>query len=469
MRGAPGSSAELIAASGVNEVEARTGTQAPGPSTGPAPATAAYATGLSRGLTSLTHAVAPTPLWAVFAFSFLNSVGTGVVTNGIYFVAKEGYGFSRLGNYALGFALGLTYIIGAAGAGAAVTRLQRAFPHLSTRALLAVVVAMMAALCALPELALRLSHSPIPHPWAIWTLVLLYSPLTGLLWPLTESFLSGGRTGPILRSAVGRWNIVWSSALILAYWGAAPFIGHRPATAILLLGAVHVIAAATLLWFKPEPGEHLPEHHEPHPPVYARLLATIRILLPGSYVVLSTLGPALPLLMGRFELNPGWQLRLAATWLVARVATFLALERWQGWHGRWLLPIVGAAFLLSGFALSVMAAHIDTGRTGLVLQLLGLTIFGIGMATIYTAAVYYAMEVGKAEVQAGGTHEALIGVGYTAGPLCGLLASGAVQAGALPDTAFEPLLLGFVGFVALAVAAASVRRALHSASESDPA
>ena len=46
------------------------------------------------------------------------------------------------------------------------------------------------------------------------------------------------------------------------------------------------------------------------------------------------------------------------------------------------------------------------------------------IATIYTGAIYYAMAVGHSEVDAGGTHEALIGVGYTVGPACGLVAGG---------------------------------------------
>jgi hypothetical protein len=44
----------------------------------------------------------------------------------------------------------------------------------------------------------------------------------------------------------------------------------------------------------------------------------------------------------------------------------------------------------------------------------------VGLGGIYTGALYYVMEVGASEVEAGGTHEALIGGGYTLGPLIGL-------------------------------------------------
>ena len=84
----------------------------------------------------------------------------------------------------------------------------------------------------------------------------------------------------------------------------------------------------------------------------------------------------------------------------------------------------------------------------------GLVALGIGMATIYSGALYYALVVGQAEVEAGGTHEALIGVGYTVGPLCGLLAIGAADAELIPatDAAFEVAVLTLVGAIAVAAA-----------------
>jgi hypothetical protein len=43
--------------------------------------------------------------------------------------------------------------------------------------------------------------------------------------------------------------------------------------------------------------------------------------------------------------------------------------------------------------------------------------------------LYYAMAVGSAEVDAGGKHEAVIGLGYTAGPMLGLMALGLSSTG----------------------------------------
>ena len=67
-----------------------------------------------------------------------------------------------------------------------------------------------------------------------------------------------------------------------------------------------------------------------------------------------------------------------------------------------------------GFAMIVTAMSLP-------LMLAGFAAFGAGMGIVYYAALYYAMAVGRAEVDAGGTHEGLIGLGYSIGPLTGLI------------------------------------------------
>jgi len=405
---------------------------------------------------------APTPLPAVHAMSFLNSLGTGLVTNGIAFLTSQGFGFSRTANFWLALALGATYIIGAAGASRA-TRFLRTL-GVSSRGVLAMLMGAMAGLCLLPMAVARSMGRELPPIWTVWTLVVAYSPLSGMFWPLVESFLSGGRSGARLRSALGTWNIVWSSALIVAYWSMAPLVKPHPTLALAGLGGVHVLALGTLTFFRREPGAHLEEEHGPVPAQYPRLLAIFRVLLPTCYMVSSALCPMLPDLLSRFPIDPAWQVRLAATWLVARVVTFLTLERWQRWHGSWAMPIAGGALLLAGFAGAALASRLDTGNTGLILLIASLFVFGTGMSTIYTGAIYYAMAVGQSEVDAGGTHEALIGVGYTIGPACGLTVGALVSAGAFTERAFEGWLLAVVAILAILAIALGSRRSARATS-----
>ena len=409
--------------------------------------------------------VRPAPLWAVLTFTFLCSIGTGVITNGIFFLTEQGFEFSRTKNYTLGLILGVTYIVGSLGAGPAMGWLRRLIPGVSARAMLAGVLVLLGALSALPALALH--ASPTLTIAAVWMLVAIYSPLTGVLWPTVESFVAGGRRGPALRSAMGLWNVVWSGAIIVAYYAMAPVIRLYPTQTLLGLCILHLATALLLGAFPPEPGEHAAHEHEPHPPVYRALLVTFRMLLPMAYVVSSTLVPYLPTAMTDLGLPKHLHTVLGTAWLIPRTVAFLILERWHGWHGRWATAVVGGVLLLAGFAASVLApALVPKGLSppnepdvlGVALLLIGLSVFGTGMAVIYSAAIYYAMEVGNAEIDAGGTHEALIGVGYSIGPLCGLLASGAVDRGLIGDRAFNGTVLGTVGFIAVIVTIVVVRR-----------
>lgn len=411
--------------------------------------------------------VAKTPLWATFAFTLLNSVGTFVVTSGIFFLTRHGYRFSEFENYALGVMLGATYIVGAKMAGPMLRRLKRHIPGLTSRGFLTALMVIMCLLCTIPWLAAQLSdptpEGDRPPAWPIWLLVFAYSPLTGVLWPMVESYVSGGRRGHELRSVIGWWNVVWSSALIISSLGVSKLVEHHAALAILLLGMVHVVAAVLVRSFGPEPGAH--EHDDPHevPPIYHKLLITFRLLLPMSYLVSSALLPGLPRVMERAGIAVDWAVAVAAVWLLARSISFYAYQRWGGWHGRWWPAIFGPGVLLTGFGIAVLTTRVATGSIVVPLVVLGLALFGVGMATIYSGALYYAMEVGQAEIDAGGTHEALIGVGYTAGPLCGLLAQLAVQKKLIEADGFEPAMLITVGSVCAVVVGLVLRRVLKHA------
>jgi len=400
----------------------------------------------------------PTPLSAVLAFSFLNSLGTAVITSGIYFFTS----FTKLENFALGAVLGVTYIAAAMAAQPLTGWLGRQHRHLTARGVLVGMMIAMMALCALPLAAARLA--PSLHTGAIWVMAGAYSPLTGILWPLVESYLSGGRRGEVLRSSTGLWNVVWSSAGVFAFLCVSPITKIFPNEALMVLGLIHGASAVVLMRFEPEPGEHAPVEHEPHPPVYRALLHTFRVLLPTSYIILATLMPYMPTAMDQLAIPVTWHTAIASTWMASRVGGFFVFHRWPGWHGRWWPATVGGSLVFCGFGLCVMAPWIAgryPGSTGIACMIAGLALFGIGHALIYSAAIYYALEVGQSEVQAGGKHEALIGAGYTLGPLIGLGASFAESRRWIAPGEFNPIVLGAVGLIAFIAGSVVVSRTLR--------
>jgi len=384
-----------------------------------------------------------TPLWASYGFSFVNSLGTFIVTgSALFFLTRQGFGFTETQNFLLAVLLGVMYIAGAMLASRVLGALRLVRPGMSHRALLIVLMVFMAGLCVVPWAAQRLAPpapGAAPSSWPVWVIVLLYSPLTGVLWPLVESYVSGGRSGQDLRSTMGWWNVVWCSAGIVATLAIAPLVAEHPALALVAVGGAHLAAAWFLRGFGPDPAAHIEGEHEPHPPVYAPLLVTFRVLVPMAYAVSSALAPYLPEAAATFKIPPNLQVLLTTAWILPRVVMFAVMQVWQGWHGRWYVPVAGGVGLVAGFAAAIVSTSL--GPAGIWVMLAGLAVFGAAMAVIYTGAIYYAMEVGKAEVDAGGVHEALIGVGYTVGPAIGLAASLAVDAGVLAPAQRNPVML----------------------------
>jgi MFS family permease len=396
-----------------------------------------------------SKAPAAAPLGLVMAFTFLNSLGSGMVSNGIFFMAKENFGFSKAENFALGMVYGLAYVPAALLVGPLTARISRAQGLMTTRGLLAAVMLGMASLCWLPWLTQRLAGGSIPPAWSIWVLMFVYSGLSGMLWPMVESYLSGGRNGVVLRSAIGRFNVCWSSSLVVAMLVLGPLAEKHAVQTLCGLGLVHVLSGIFIFGLPSAPAAHgHDDDHPPHPPVYSELLAIFKWLLPTAYLVLAALSPYMPIAANTMGLTAQQGVWLGAIWTAARVASFFITERWHGWHGQRWFPHVGAALLLGGFAVIVLAPPFLPKGLALPAFACGLLCFGTGMGAIYSATLYYTMAVGSAQVEAGGTFEALIGTGYTVGPLCGLLAVGAVKQGVVPEYGLEPTMLVLVGLLA---------------------
>ena len=396
-------------------------------------------------------------LGSVLWLTFINSMGTGVVTNGIYFLAKSAYGLGTKGNFALGVVLGLTYIGGAMAVGRLLAWTKRS-PNATTRGAFTVLLVACGLLCLVP---LGAKWAGLSGAWPAWILVGMYSPLTGCIWPITESYLSGGRRGESLRRALGMFNVVWSFALVVAMWAIGPLVKERPLEVIAVLGVLHVLTVFIVRLLPKEPAAHAHDDYEPHPPVYFRLLSAHRLLLPMGYLIVSTMSPYLPEAFKRMGIATAWHTPLAATWHATRLAGFVWLQRDHRWHGRWWAPVMATVTLVIGFVMVMLAPKFASPTGGdwpIIVFIVGLGLLGLGVATVYTGALYYAMSVGGADVDAGGTHEALIGVGYTVGPGIGLVAAVAIESSVISSGMFEWLVTGAILCLSGATWALVVRR-----------
>jgi MFS family permease len=205
---------------------------------------------------------------------------------------------------------------------------------------------------------------------------------------------------------------------------------------ISALGVIHILTIGFVFMLSREPAKHLDDETEPHPRVYIDLLRATRWLLVLSYILVCALNPILPTRLEAIGADADAGARIASAWAISRLGVFLLMQRWHGWHGRWRTTIWAGGALAFGFALTVLA-------TSVTMMIAGLAIFGVGVGGVYCAALYYAMEVGAAQVEAGGKHEALIGLGYTAGPFIGLVPWWAHSAGLLDAANIAPVIVGF--------------------------
>lgn len=358
----------------------------------------------NSNLNNQTAAQTPTPLAVVLCATFLISFGTGVFWNGLSFIAEQRYGFTEMRNFMLFAVMGGFYTIGAFKAGVLTRFVERA---LSPRSLLIVVIFIQAVLCLAPV--------TFPGEWALWLAAIGITLTASISWPLMESYLTSGRHDREMRSAIGWFNITWTGAVCLPLLLMAPILESHGEWAIGGLAIVNLLGIIPLFWFARRPGHHDVELSQSHVrDEYPMLMRSARVLLPLSYVLMSAMTPILPYRLEEIGVEVEWKTPATATWMVVRFLALIVMWRLPFWHGRWGTLLLGAVSMTGGFGLVVLASNVELVLTGFV-------IFGIGMGVVYYAALYYGMAVGHAGIDAGGTHESLIGAGYGVGPMMGMI------------------------------------------------
>jgi len=347
----------------------------------------------------------PAPLAVVLLVTFMGSLSGGVFWAAMFFVTAEHYRFSPERNLMLAAVMGAIYAVAAAGAGRLVRRLSSLS---SPRAVLLMALAAWTVAALLPLAAPRAEA-------VIWAGAVLGAVASAVTWPIVESYLSAGRHGAEMRTAIGWFNVTWTPATATALL-LMPIVSRAGMLATLTLSAAGSGAALLATLALPtHPGAHEPEAAQAAVGrEYSALVRAVSWLLPMSYILCAVMAPLLP---HRLAAVSGGSASggVAALWMVARFATLLAMWRTGFWHGRWGTLALAAAALALGLAAVMLAPSLGLLAAGLVL-------FGVGMGLTYYAALYYSLAVGHAAVDAGGTFEALIGFGYFGGPLLGLTA-----------------------------------------------
>jgi MFS family permease len=341
----------------------------------------------------------------ILTFAFTESVATILLERALYFYTRDRLGFSDLENLWLALAFGATYTVGAALSHWVANRTSEK----------QILVGTMAAF-----LILHLALAVYPKSAAIVAAFAVIGGFQGLRWPVAESYASAGLAPREQASVIGLYNIAWASAVPVALVASGPLIGlGKP---FLFFGAAAVINVVGILLVLALPSR--PLHDAPAadgqkapelPTSYTRLLLSARWSMFSSYALLFLMAPLMPRVFEDLgesvERATGW----AAALDVVRVVAFAALGRFTAWHGKALPLAVAIVGIPVSFVLSLF------GPT-LAVVVLGEVLFGAFSALVYYAALYYAMATTNASVDAGGVHEALIGLGFALGPILGIIA-----------------------------------------------
>jgi hypothetical protein len=354
----------------------------------------------------------PASLLTVLTVTALGSVAGGTFWAGLFFVTAERYRFSALGNLALAAAMGGAY---AAAAGLAGQLARGRAP----RRVLSISLAISTAAMLLPMV---FSASV----GALWIGAVVGVAASAATWPIVESYLTAGRHGAEMRSAIGKFNVTWTPATALPLVVLPLVTREGPSGSFAVAAGATVLAWVAALRLPPHPAPHEPEGARATVGAeYPPLLRSASWLLAFSYVVSSTLAPVLPQRLADVGVGGAGSSFIASAWMAMRFLVLFAMWRTHFWHGRWGTLATAAASLGGGLAMVLLA------RT-LPVLVVGLLVYGAAMGLTYYASLYYAMAVGHGAVDAGGKFEALIGLGYCVGPLLGIAGNavaGPTQAG----------------------------------------
>ena len=181
----------------------------------------------------------------------------------------------------------------------------------------------------------------------------------------------------------------------------------------------------------------VPIEQDPTQKVRAKLFLRMAWLAnPFAYVAINTVAAVVPGLARKLDLTPRLAGFLCSVWFFSRVATFLVLWLWRGWHYRLRWFLAAYLLLIASFAVILLVPRVEA-------IVLAEVAFGFAVGLIYYSSLYYSMDVGDAKGEHGGVHESAIGAGIFAGPAIGATALGVLPR--FPDSSAWAVSLALCG------------------------
>jgi len=260
----------------------------------------------------------------------------------------------------------------------------------------------------------------------------VYSAVLQFTWPALEAVTTAHVPPSRVPHLVGIYNCTWSGATAFAYFTGGALYESLGSVAVFWIPAALFFAQfLASLWLRGQEaravaalGPQTPERSGiPHPEAAAlgqpvppaTFLRLAWVASPFSYVAIYTVLPVMPGLAQRLGLSPTETGVFCSVWMFARMAAFIGLWGWTGWHYRFRWLLLANLVLVVSFAGILLAPSLPI--------LIGAqAAFGLAIGLIYYSSLFYSMDAGAARAEHGGIHEAVIGLGSFVGPAVGAAA-----------------------------------------------
>jgi predicted MFS family arabinose efflux permease len=348
---------------------------------------------------------------ACYTIEGMGSFATVLFFNYLYFFMQARHGFSDKDNLALAALLGLTYTFASWQAG----RFARRHGYFTALKLgFSIMLVSLAVGSQLSSAAGQILAA------IVTTLGMC------LIWPTIEALVSEGETPEGVPRAVGLYNITWAVTNAIAFFIGGTFIQTFGFKSIyyLPIGIVvgqlaltfwlqnHATELAQLAVNKPPGAPPPPDLHRPSPARAKAFLRMAWLANPFAYIAINTFIAVIPGLATRLHLSPMLAGFTCSLWCFARLATFLTLRSWTGWHYRFRWLVTAFGLLVVSFAAILIVPS-------LAVLLVAQIFFGAAIGLIYYSSLFYSMDASEIKSEHGGIHEAAIGVGNFVGPAVG--------------------------------------------------
>ncbi len=261
----------------------------------------------------------------------------------------------------------------------------------------------------------------------------------GFTWPTLEGLVSENESPAGLQQMVGLYNVVWAGTAAVAYFVGGAILDqfglkslfYIPLTLqIGLLGLTFWLESRWLLAHSSSlgrgdisighnainpnsPAQLSAGPLNPRPVANAKMFQRLAWLAnPFAYIAINTLLAVIPGIAVKLKLSTMLAGFCCSVWCFARLAAFLGLWFWDGWHYRFRWMLLSYCTLIITFAVILLVPN-------LAILVLAQILFGAALGLIYYSSLFYSMDLSQTKAEHGGIHEAAIGLGNFAGPAVG--------------------------------------------------